>query len=85
MIQNKAGEFVCTIKTRAPAFRFNTYNSYMSALAYTDSEMELNRILFVVFRTEICTLRDPACFRSLFQCPLRRKQAVKWNHSNMLF
>ena len=32
-------------RTHGPAFRFNTYIS--SALAYTDSEMKLNRILFL--------------------------------------
>ena len=45
-------------KARAPAFRFNTYNVY---LAYTVSEMELNRFLFLYFERKC--LR---CERHLF-------------------
>ena len=36
--------------------------------------MQSNQVF--VFRTEIGTVRAPACFRSFFQCPLRRKMEL---------
>ena len=54
-----------------PVFLFNTYIVYFGVNQWGD---ETQSNLVFAARMEMVTVRAPASFRSLFQCPLRHKR-----------